>query len=303
MWLDLASPVTVARVVAKKESVSFESNPDGGWTSAWRLAVRFPTADEREHDALITVEQEVFDSVRVGSRPRVRYLACCPIFARSADRSTLSLLGDVRREHDLPRATTLLWLAIGLVATVVAAWLPAGDTMRAARIGLATSTVVAALWVGMSYALRATGRVGPWLIGDGVSRPATVTGTAIAHARVMRVALVTEWEQGEDVRRLPAPYEIAEFAFLPAGAVDSVRGADAVDARSVAGLVEHATVPVRYDPRSPRSARLVAGTRSFHARNRTLYWLDLVMIGLTFVFVAFGVRFASKHRTGVRAEE
>ena len=116
MWLDLASPVTVARVVAKKESVSFESNPDGGWTSAWRLAVRFPTADEREHDALITVEQEVFDSVRVGSRLRVRYLACCPIFARSADRSTLSLLGDVRREHDLPRATTLLWLAIGLVA-------------------------------------------------------------------------------------------------------------------------------------------------------------------------------------------
>lgn len=111
----------------------------------------------------------------------------------------------------------------------------------------------------------------------------------MATARVHAITLVENspeprarrrlgWSHPE---RLTVPYEVVQLRFVPAGRTDTVLAVDEVDAGSVASLDPGALVPVRYDPRAPRDAMLVDGSRSFRQRNRYHFlFLVLACVGI-----------------------
>jgi hypothetical protein len=86
------------------------------------------------------------------------------------------------------------------------------------------------------------------------------------------------------------PYQIVQFQVPVPGRTDSVLAVDAVDSGSAPGLASGAIVPARYDPASPRHARLSQGTRSFMARNRYHFLVPIVGTALVATLAAWGWR-------------
>jgi hypothetical protein len=209
----------------------------------------------------VSVDSAEYDSARRGDHVVVRYLSCCPLFPRLAAHRT----GDVVRElaRELLAAPFLAWLVASLVAFVIAARLGAVVVIAVA---------LASLWAGLTLLFPAT----PLVVPTGIE----------TDARVARATLVRESPRrggggrrhsaiGTAARRLRMPYEVVELRFLPAGAPDSVLAVDAVDADSAGTRTWGSVVRVRYNPRAPREAWLVEGTRTFRARNR---WHHLFLV-------------------------
>lgn len=63
------------------------------------------------------------------------------------------------------------------------------------------------------------------------------------------------------------PLQIAAVEFTPEGRADPVMAVDLIDAGSVPGLKEKASVPVVYEGSSPRTAYVQGATRTFAVRN------------------------------------
>ena len=261
LWLDVRGKVASARVTGKREELVLSSSARGEWTRRWWLEVRYVAEDEHEHGANVKADRESFDRTPVGAVMPVRYLPCCTIFARAMNRSTSVWLG----EFVSSLSWWMLWLPLAFVALIFAA-----------RSSRPATMVMAAVWVASIYTVYFHDRP--------VAQP--VHGSAAAMARVLRVELVQESTEPEDSRELPMPYQLVEFAFRPAGSGDTVRGGDAVDSGSVTGLAEGAMVPVRYDARNARGARLATATRTFPEKNRRLYWLDVFLLGVLPAFIA-----------------
>ena len=251
LWLDTQGRTATATVTGRREQITFRRDPAGTWTRQLQVEVELTPPGSGRTGALVTVDAAQFDSLQRGDRVQVRYLSCCPIFARLADRTTATVLQDVGAK--LADSDWLVWLPTGALGLWVAA-----------RMGTVPVLAVGLLWLAAAVPLFFQPRL--------IALPAGAEATA----QVQWTSLVDRTSRGtrrrqrasRSLRKLPAPYQVVQLRFLPAGRTDSVLAADAVDSGSVPGLAHLAMLRVRYDPRAPREARLVQGTRTFPEKNR-----------------------------------
>jgi hypothetical protein len=282
LWLDRNGTPVTATVGSKREEIAIHDSPLGEWSRWYRLGVEFPRSDGVPGTATLTVSRERFDSLREGDRIAIRYVPAFPLLARSADHSTVQVLRNAGGEVAADRffAGALTWFILGGAGL----WLMA-------RLGTTAVFAAGAVWIAAGLVLL--------FPAPAPARPGA-TGTT---ARVHDIKLITKSPEerfsrtygGHKVdlgfRELALPYHIVQFRFVVPDWPDSVLAVDVVDSASIAGLAAGAVLPIRYDPHTPRDARLVPGTREFRKRNRYHFgWLVVGSGLLGMVVAALGTR-------------
>lgn len=285
VWLDHNGSPVIATVTHKHEEVSVHDSPRGEWSRDYRVGVEFQAADGALGSSSVRVSRARFDSLQIGEHIAIRYLPALPRYARMADRSTAKVLREALSVFldDSFLTPVLTWLLVGGAAL----WI------------LAQFATAAVFVAGVTWIIAALFLLFP------APRPIRL-GAAEASARIEDVRLVTKSPSGRYVRthggtgridlgfqNLAMPYQVVQFRFALPGRRDSLVGADAVDSASVPGLDVGATLPLRYDPRTPRDARLGVGSRTFRERNR--YHLKWPVLGVG-ALVMFAVALHSSRR-------
>lgn len=259
LWLDTHGETVTGTVTGKREEIHARNEPTGGWYSRRFLQVDLPRLAAVGLQASVRVDSAAYARIQGGERVRVRYLSCCPIFARLEGRTTRQVSWEAAREF--ASSPVLDWVLAGIVALVVAA-----------QIATPLVAVTAVAWLGAALL---------FLFPD---LPPRVPTGAEADARVAGVVTVSESPRHTSHRsryssrpeRLRVPYQVVQLRLVPAGATDSVLAVDEVDAGSAPSLAPGAVVKVRYQPSAPRDAMLVEGARTFRQRNR-FHFLFLVL--------------------------
>ena len=82
LWLDGHGETVTGAVTDKREEIHARNEPTGGWYSRRFLAVDIPRLAAESLQASVQVESALYAAIQRGDRVRVRYLSCCPIFAR-----------------------------------------------------------------------------------------------------------------------------------------------------------------------------------------------------------------------------
>ena len=259
LWLDTHGETVTGTVTGKREEIHAENEPTGGWYSRRFLEVDIPRLTSVGLRASVRVDSAKYASIHGGDRVRVRYLSCCPIFARLEGRTTRQVAWEAAREF--ASDPVLDWLLAGVVALVIAARIAAPIVVVTGLAWLATAVL--------------------FLFPD---RPMKVPAGVEATARVAGIVTVSESPRRTRHRsrssshpeRLRVPYQVVQLRLVPGGATDSVLAVDEVDAGSAPSLAPGAVVKVRYQAAAPREAMLVEGTRTFRQRNR-FHFLFLVL--------------------------
>lgn len=259
LWLDTHGETVTGTVTGKREEIHAENEPTGGWYSRRYLEVDIPRLAAVGLQASVQVDSAAYARIQRGDGVRVRYLSCCPIFARLDGRTTRQVSWEAAREFGSD--PVLDWVLVGFVALVIAA-----------RIATPIVLLTGVAWLGAG------------LLFLFPARPPRVPAGVEATARVAGIVTVSEsprpthhrsrsWSHPE---RLTVPYQVVQLRLVPGGATDSVLAVDEVDAGSAPSLAPGAVVKVRYQLIAPRQAMLVEGTRTFRRRNR-FHFLFLVL--------------------------
>lgn len=283
LWLDHHGEAVTATVKVKNERIMVQRVPAGAWYHLYRVGVEFETRDGKPGMASVDLPEDRYDAIHPGDTIRVRYLPFFPLLARAAERSTGQTLWAAAAAFsaDPFLIPSLLWLLGGIAAL----WI-------ASRIAISAIVLVGLAWVALAFPLlfpapRALSPV-----------------TAEAMARVSSVTLVTKAPaknaaprrrsrlggSSDNVRRLAMPYQVVQLQFTLPGQTDPIVAVDAVDSASVGELSVGAAVPIRYDPRAPREARLSQGSRTFRDRNRYHFLIPALGLGLVGTLLAWVAR-------------
>lgn len=273
LWLDRRGEKVLAPVQTKNERITLRHDPQGTWYRWYELGVGVGGSGAPTWTASVEVPEARFDSIRIGDSVEVRYLPQLPLFARASDRST----GTVAREaaQRVGIMPLLLWLGCGIAGL----WI-------AARVGTLPVVAGGLLWMAAGFPVLLRAPAPPTPSGSaGTARVSAITLVAKSpeRARGRRRRARAEW------RRLAVPYQVVQL-HVAAGRSDTVLAIDAVDSGSVRGLSIGADLPVRYDPKAPRNARLVSGTRSFIQRNRYHYLPLAIGVPALGMLAALGFR-------------
>jgi hypothetical protein len=270
LWLDAHGETATGTVTAKREEIGIAHEPTGGWYSRRYLEVDFPRLAASGLRASVRVDSSEFAAIHQGDHVGVRYVPCCPIFARLSGRTTRQVTWEAAREF--ASDPLLDWALLGILALVIAA-----------RIASAIVVATGIAWLAAAAMLLFPQR--PPRVASGVEGAARVAGISLVDESPRRTSHRSR--SSSHPERLKMPYQVVQLRFVPAGGADSVLAVDEVDAGSVSSLAPGAVVKVRYRPAAPREAMLVQGTRTFRQRNR-FHFLFLVL-GLTGIGVTAGL--------------
>jgi hypothetical protein len=273
LWLDFAAPETDAVVTRKYEGYKLYRDPDAGWRRRLYVWTRFRTPSGATHTGELMLSDPAYDSLSVGSHLRVRYIPVYPYITRTVGRTTLIQA----RELFTPETTRGRWFALLLIFAPI--------IFVAGRIARVAAAIVAVVWLGATwvYLLRPV--------------PLPTPGPTHASARVSWTQVETRGVTGRRYDRLATPYREIALTFVPPGSRDSITVVDAVDSASIVPKPVNGTLePIGYEPGAPRTARLLAGTRTFINANRYDY-LILALAPIALGFLSGGVRL--KRRTRV----
>lgn len=260
LWLDAHGETAVGTVTRKDQTIGIEHDPTGGWYLRRSLALSVAELRSGFRPS-VWVDSAEFDRIRPGDRVTVRYVPCCPLFARLASHSTRDAVWEAARE--LGSDPLLDWCIGGLVALVLAARI-------ASFVVLATGSA----WLGVGLAFLFPAR--PPRAAAGTETTARVTGVSLVEDSPRPYSHRYSHSTSAHPERLTVPYEVVQLRLVPAGSTDSVLAVDEVDAASIPSLTPGAVVRVRYPPAAPRQAMLVDATRTFRQRNR-FHFLFLVL--------------------------
>lgn len=282
LWLDAYGEAVSGTVTGKREEIHAENEPTGGWYSQRFLAVDIPRLAAVGLQASVQVDSAEDAAIHIGDRVRVRYLSCCPIFARLDGRTTREVSWDAARRFG--SSPVFDWVLVGFVALLVAS-----------RIAAPIVVVTGVAWLGWG------------LLFLFPNRPPRVPSGVEATARVAGIETVSESPRRSRHRsrssshpeRLTVPYQVVQLRLVPAGAPDSVLAVDEVDAGSVQSLAPGAVVKVRYQPAAPREAMLVDATRTFRQRNRFHFLFLVLAVGV--IGIAAGLTWRLRGRRAVAA--
>ncbi len=289
VWLDQRGETAAATVRSKREEITIQQEPRGGWDRWYRVGVEFPTRDHNLGMATLTLPRARYDALRLGDTIAVHYFPAFPLLARAADRTTLQAAGDAagRLVGTPGLMPSLVWLLIGVVGLWIASWIA---TPLVVLTGLA--------WMGAGLLLLFP-RVSPARAG-----PATATARVTAINLIAKAPARNSSRRhraiqtlGDQARRLTMPYQVVQLRFPNPGHPDSTLAVDAVDSGSVAGLQIGKELSIRYDPRSPRDAQLAAGARTYLERNRYHFRTPVIGIALLGILAAWGARTRRRRRS------
>jgi hypothetical protein len=282
LWLDAHGETAAGSVTGKREEIHAENEPTGGWYSRRFLEIDIPRLAAVGLRASVRVDSAEYVRIQRGDRVRVRYLSCCPIFARLDGRTTRQVSWEAAREF--ASSPVLDWVLVGFVVLVVAA-----------RIAMPVVLVAGVAWLGAGLLLLFPAR--PPRVPSGVDATARVAGIVTVSESPRRTHHRSRsWSHPE---RLTIPYQVVQLLLVPGGATDSVLAVDEVDAGSSRSLAPGAIVKVRFQPAAPREAMLVDATRSFRHRNR-FHFLFLVL-GAGGLGIAAGLTWRLRGRRAVAA--
>lgn len=254
VWLDVAGLVHDRVIAAKHERIWVSD--DGDWARRYELALA--PAPGHMLGTTVTVGTPDYETLHQGDHVRVRSFDCCPIFGRLAGRTTAAWVVETGWRM-LVGLRWPLWAVLGVMGLV-----------GAYKLGRPAVVLAGAAWIAAATVL--PGAYAP------VARPAA--DWRPAEGRIVDLHLIDEIldSRHSDGIDLLLPYYVVELGFVPAGARDTIVAVDAVDSGSVARLTHGTTVSILYDPRSPRSAVVTAGRRTYPVRNRPLYWFFAAVI-------------------------
>ena len=233
-----------------------------------RSASSLTTNDEAatERGALIAVEPELYDKLRVGDTVELRYVALSVLnglpnnsFARLTAQPPLGTLTASARPLLPYVLSAVLWLVLLFL------WAKWRSDWIAALLFILM--VGGGLYIGSGWPPPAPG--GP--------RAAAIATVRDMH-RVDRVWGGRRTEAEDAVQ----PYDIVELEFVPSGASGPVVAVDLVDANSVPGLAKGARLPIHYSVEQHRWAQLDAAARTFPWKNMRSFGI-IAVIGLVFV--------------------
>jgi hypothetical protein len=292
LWLDRRGETATGIVTSKHEEIIVHRVPRGGWDRYYRVGVAFGARDGQHGMATVTVPQARYEGLHAGDSLPVHYLPFFPLLARAADRSTGQVMGDLagRVAADPWLLPFLMWLVGGFVAL----WI-------ASRVAVVAIVIAGLAWMALAFPIQfpAPGPLPP-VTTETSARVTAVTLITKAPARTRsRTRSRVGRSSGESVRRLAMPYEVVQLQFAPDGRTDSVVAVDAVDSASVAGLTAGAIVPIAYDPRSPRDARMTLGSRTYRERNRYHFLVPLMGLGVLGMLGAWGWRHGRLRRSRI----
>jgi hypothetical protein len=260
LWLDAHGETAVGTVTSKDQTIGIEHDPTGGWYL--RRSLVLSVAELRSgFRPSVWVDSAEFDRIRLGDRVTVRYVPCCPIFARLASHSTRDAVWEAARE--LGSDPVLDWCLGGVVALVLAA-----------RIASFMVLATGAAWLGVGLAFLFPAR--PPRAAAGIETTARVTGVSLVEDSPRPYSHRYSHSIIAHPERLTVPYEVVQLRLVPPASADSVLAVDEVDAASVPSLAPGAVVRVRYPRAAPHDAMLVDATRTFRQRNR-FHFLFLVL--------------------------
>ena len=282
-WLDRRGETATAVVKSKHEEIMVHRVPRGGWDRYYRVGVEFGARGGELGMATVTVPQARYDALHGGDSLQVRYLPFFPLLARAADRSTGQVIGDLAaRVGADPWLLPFLWWLVG---GVFALWI-------ASRVATVAIVVAGLAWMALAFPIQFPApRPLPPATTETTARVTAVTLVTKAPARSRsRTRSRVGRSSSESVRRLAMPYEVIQLQFAPSGQPDSVVAVDAVDSASVAGLTAGAIVPIAYDSRSPREARITLGARTYRERNRYHFLVPMMGLGVLGMLGAWGRR-------------
>jgi hypothetical protein len=264
LYLDAAGLVAPATVESKDERITYTSRGTIGWNRSLWATVRF-TGNDGPTQGGLWLDAATFDALRPGAPIDVRYVSWFPHIARPASASTRSLVP---------------WRWLVRAALAGGTGIAIGLLLRRRSPLLMFLTFAAAIVAGVTWLVLPA----PWL-------PALDAPVRTAQAEVRRLETVTRSFINGRRADIPAPqpWELVELQFVPEGGDQPVVAVDGVDAGSVPGLAIGARVPVSYNARDPRDARL-PGPRTYRWRE----WRLLGEYAVTSVAAIAGLYFLSK---------
>jgi hypothetical protein len=274
VYLDRNGVPVTGRVTGRQERVLVGHEPSGQWRRYYEVAAAFDLPGGGSSQATVRVSPERYDSLRPGDRIELRYLPQFPLLARTTDRSTAGIVGELA--WNLAGIPLLVWLVAGILGLWVVA-----------RMGTIPVLAAGGAWIAAGYAML--------LSPPAPRRP----GPSEASAQVRAVTLIDKSPSRQRSRsrsgtrfnrRLAVPYQVVELLVPVRGGRDTVLAVDAVDSGSVAGLANGARIPVRLDPTVPREAQLATGTRRFVEANRYHFRIPVVGFALLGTLAALSYR-------------
>jgi hypothetical protein len=282
LWLDAHGETVTGAVTAKREEIHAANEPTGGWYSRRFLEVDIPRLAAVGLKASVRVDSAEYAAIQRGDRVRVRYLSCCPIFARLDGRTTRQVSWEAAREF--ASSPVLDWVLAGFVALVVAA-----------RIAAPIVVVTGVAWLAAALLFLFPAR--PPRVPAGVEATARVAGIVTVSQSPRRTHHRSRTSSHPE--RLTVAYQVVQLRLVPGGATDSVLAVDEVDAGSAPSLAPGAVVKVRYQPAAPREAMLVEGARTFRQRNRFHFLFLVLAVGG--IGIAAGLAWRLRGRRAVAA--
>ena len=286
IWLDRNGIPVTGHVAAKQERIVVGHEPSGEWDRYYEVGAVFELAGGGSSQATVRVPPERYDRLQIGDPIALRYLSEFPLLARTTDRSTASVVGELA--WGVAGIPILVWLVSGLIML----WI-------AARLGTVPVLAAGIVWLASAYPLLFTPatREGP----RPMTSTAEVRGVTLVDKSPRHVSRTRSRTGGFD-RRLEVPYQVVQLGVPTRGGRDTVLAVDAVDSGSVAGLAYGARLPVRLDPASPREAQLAGGTRRFREANRYHFLVPILGCGILGTLAGLGYRWRRRKSDGARAD-
>ena len=266
--IDSLGTAVPGAITEKRESIRTDY---ADWFRRFQIVAAFKAPGyPYERHTVCDVDQQIFDSLHVGSPVTVHYVPALlniPLVT-STHISPCPPWGVFGINPDLYRRSLYLYGSLAIILGIAfvlhirrAAWLLLPWSALFVFYGICPHTEPMPLQ----------------------PRPATAVVKEVETAKTLVDAGTTDAQP----ITLAHPYQLVEMQYTPQGRLDPVMAVDAIDPNSVPGLKAGQVLTINYDAGNPRIASIPGATRMFH--EQAIQQLGLEYLTLVGVFLGLWV--------------